>query len=333
MGATHVKALRSLPGVELTAVVSSDVNKLSGDLSGIHGNIGGAGETMDFSGIARYATLRECLRDENVEAVDLCVPTDLHEEMAVASLRAGKHVLVEKPIALDEASAGRMIEEARRAGRVLMCAQVLRFFPNYRLAAETLASLGPMRSAMFRRRCGAPSWSRWLGDPTRSGGAVFDLLIHDVDYAVKLFGIPQSISATGFTDMRFGIDWIIAEFRYEQFGPVVVEGGWFYPHSYPFSMEFTIMAENGTLDYSSAGQPLRLFGPEGEGHALDLPEADGYAEELAYFADCASHGLQPERCPPADSALAVRLMRLMLESRKREGERLAVSGPELHHVR
>src|SRR6266705_2048334 len=75
MGSTHLKALRNVPGATLAAVVSSDDTKLAGDLSGIQGNLGGPGEKMDFSGAARYHTVQEALRDPNVDAVDICLPT------------------------------------------------------------------------------------------------------------------------------------------------------------------------------------------------------------------------------------------------------------------
>jgi predicted dehydrogenase len=320
MGATHIKAWRGVSGAELAAVVSSDAKKLAGDLSGIQGNLGAVGGIVDFSGVARYGTLEECLRDSNVEAVDICVPTDLHEELAILALRAGKHVLVEKPMALDGDGADRMMGEARQAGRVLMCAQVLRFLPEYRAAREALGALGSVKLAMFRRRCGAPEWSPWLADRARSGGAVYDLLIHDVDYAVGLFGKPESVMAFGVVGQ--GVDWIVAEFRYGRGrAPVVIEGGWYAPGSFPWSAEFTIMGEGGTLDYSSAGTPLRLMGTG----ALPVSEADGFEEELRYFVECAATGSYPDHCPPSDSAMAVRLVRLMMESRARDGERLACS--------
>src|SRR2546422_7288976 len=101
MGSTHLKALRNVPGAMLAAVVSADDAKLAGDLSAIQGNLGGPGEKMDFSSIARYHTVQEALADPNVEAVDICLPTGLHAPVALDALRAGKHVLVEKPMALD----------------------------------------------------------------------------------------------------------------------------------------------------------------------------------------------------------------------------------------
>src|SRR4029453_15552505 len=110
---------------------------------------------------AGYSDLDALLADPNIDAVDLCLPTDLHESVAVAALRAGKHVLVEKPMALDGASADRMIAEAARAERVLMTAQVLRFWPDYTRLRDAVRSgqHGPLRFAVFRRRCAAPGWS------------------------------------------------------------------------------------------------------------------------------------------------------------------------------
>src|ERR1041385_8661515 len=102
MGSTHWKAMRGAPGITVAAVYSQDDTKLKGDLSAIKGNIGGPGEVMDTTGITPYRNIDMLLADPNIDAVDVCLPTDMHEPVAVAALRAGKHVLVEKQMALDE---------------------------------------------------------------------------------------------------------------------------------------------------------------------------------------------------------------------------------------
>jgi predicted dehydrogenase len=323
MGSTHLKALRSVSGATLTAVVSADEKKLSGDLSDIQGNLGGPGEKMDFSGVARYRTVDEALRDPNVDAVDICLPTAHHAPVTIAALRAGKHALVEKPMALDGETADRMIAEAERSGRLLMTAQVLRFLPSYAAAAEIVksAQLGAVRSAIFRRRCAAPAWTKWLSDPGQSGGGVFDLLIHDVDYCIHLFGAPAAVSAAGYEDMPRGIDIIVAQFHYPELD-VVITGGWHHPKAYPFSAEFTVVADGGTLEYNTAGSPLTLYQADGVSAPVTVEERDGFAAELEYFVACAASGSKPVRCPPKDSAMAVRLALKMLESRKRNGERI-----------
>ncbi|MEO7651868.1 MAG: Gfo/Idh/MocA family oxidoreductase [Bryobacteraceae bacterium] len=325
MGSTHLKAIRNIAGAELAAVVSSDEGKRNGDLTAIQGNLGGPGEKMNFSGIARYATVEEALADPGIEAVDICLPTDQHAPVALAALRAGKHVLLEKPMALDGATAGLLVAEADRCNRTLMTAQVLRFFPSYRTSAELVKSgkLGAMRSAILRRRCAAPAWSKWLSDASRSGGGVFDLLIHDVDYALQLFGMPEAVSASGYEDMARGIDFILAQFHYPGGATVIVTGGWHHPKAYPFSMEFTLVGDAGTLEYSSAGRPLTLYTASGEAEPVTLAEVDGYQAEIEYFVECASTGAKPVLCPPEDSAAAVKLAQWMLESRTGNGGKIA----------
>ena len=322
MGSTHLKAMKNIANAELVAVCSNDERALAGDLSGIQGNIGGPGEIMDFSRIARYKTVEEALRDPNVEAVDICLPTDLHESAARDALRAGKHVMVEKPIALTGEAADSLVVEAQKQGRILMVAQVLRFFPEYQAAAEMIRSgeSGPVRTAMFRRRCAAPAWSRWLANKAISGGGVFDLLIHDVDYCLSLFGSPSHVTATGYENLDAGMDTIFATFHYGDGKTVMITGGWHHPKAYPFSMEFTINADCGTLDYSSLGRPLTFYNSKGEEVQPETTKTDAFEAEIAYFVECAIAGEKPERCPPAESAAAVKLTLAMCESRKRNGE-------------
>lgn len=325
MGSTHLKAWKNVSEAEIFAVVSQDEKKLAGDLSDIQGNIGGPGEKMDFSGVRKYHTYEDALADPQVEAVDICLPTDRHAAVSLAALRAGKHVLVEKPMALDGAAADEMLAEAGKSGRILMTGQVLRFIGAYRKTAERVktGALGAVRAALFRRRCAAPAWSKWLGDPARSGGGVFDLLIHDVDYCVHLLGKPEAVSAIGYEELAQGIDIITAQLHYPSIRSVVITGGWHHPKSYPFSMEFTVVADNGTLDYSSAGRPLMLYSANGEAQNLESEEPDLFTEELKYFTHCVVHRTKPELCPPEESALAVKLTRLMLDSRKNNGAKIA----------
>jgi predicted dehydrogenase len=324
MGSTHIRAWQSLPQAELAAVSSHDEKKLAGDLSAVQGNLGGPGERSDFSGVAKYRDVRQMLEDPSLDAVDLCLPTHLHAPVAMLALEAGKHVLVEKPMALDTESARQMIRASEKHKRVLMVAQVLRFFPMYQVLKKTLArdSMGLMRSAIFRRRCAAPAWSAWLTDPEQSGGGVFDLLIHDVDMCLHLFGRPEAISATGYEALASGIDIISAVLYYPGGRSAIVTGGWHHPKSYPFSMEYTVVADGGTVEYSSMERPPVLYSADGEREALPMGTEDGYRAEIEYFLDCCRRGAKPDLCSPEDSANAVTVTRLMLEARKRNGEKI-----------
>ena len=325
MGSTHLQALRNVPDATLHAVVSDSDIKLGGDLSAIQGNLDRPGEKLDFSSVRKYRKLEDALADPDVEAVDLCLPTYMHESATIRSLEAGKHVLVEKPMALDGAACERMIATAAKAGRVLMTAQVLRFWADYQplMDARHTGSLGRIRAALFRRRCAAPAWGKWLHDAEKGGGGVFDLLIHDVDMCVHLFGVPEAVSATGNEDLPEGIDIITAQLHYKDVPSVVVTGGWHHPSAYPFSMEYTASFDLGTIEFSTAGRAVTLYSHTGEAKPMEKPDQDGFAREIEYFVACAREDRQPALCPASESAAAVKVTRLMVEARKHNGDKVA----------
>jgi predicted dehydrogenase len=308
MGSTHAKAALQLPGVQLTAVCDKDEQCLSGDFSNVRGNSGDVGGKVDFTGVAQHRELANLLADPNVEAVDICLPTGLHERVAIAALRAGKHVLVEKPMALDGAAADRIVAEAETSGRILMTAQVIRFWPEYVALRDTLLNgrLGPLHTAVFRRRCAAPSWGVW-----ETSGA-FDLLIHDVDFTIHLLGLPEAISAYGYSNDKAGIDILHAHFLYADGVEALVTGGWHNRGEYPFSMEFTATFEQDTMEFSTAS---------GLGVLKSAPGA-AYAAEIAHFAESCDTGRQPALCPPRESAQAIKLTMLAIEARKHKGEKI-----------
>jgi predicted dehydrogenase len=322
MGGVHLRAWRQVAGATLAAVFSNDERQLSGDLTAAQGNLGQPSERFDFSAVKQYRDFGALLDDSEIDAVDVCLPTFLHEDAAIEALRAGKHVLVEKPMALEGASTRRMIGAAKRAGRILMTAHVLRFFPEYVALRHALPELGLVRGAFFRRRCAVPAWGGWLQDPEKSGGGVFDLLIHDIDMCLHLFGRPEAVSAVGRCDAESGLDMLHGQLFYP-FGVVAVSGGWQPAPAFPFTMEYSVTGERGTIEYHSAGRPPTLYAQTAE--ALPLEGRDGYTAEIEYFVECCRLGRQPERCPPRESADAVELMRTLLAARERDGRKILCS--------
>jgi predicted dehydrogenase len=323
MGSTHLKALWRMQGVQVAAVFDADAARLDGDFTAIRGNTGGPGEKLDFTHVAKYQQADALLADPAIDAVDLCLPTDLHASVALAALNAGKHVLVEKPMALSGAEASELVEVASRHGRVLMAAHVLRFWPEYVALRDAVRSgvHGPLRSVELRRRCAAPGWGGWLQDPARSGGAILDLMIHDADMCLHLLGMPATVRATGYAGAS--VNQIDATLEWNNGARAQVSGGWQHPGDFPFSMEFTATFERAALDYSSAGRPLTWYPSEGAADIVALPATDAYEAELRYFVECCHGGQAPELCPPAESAAAVHLIERMLESRSRKGERVS----------
>ncbi|MGH9626864.1 MAG: Gfo/Idh/MocA family protein [Bryobacteraceae bacterium] len=331
MGATHIQALSKVPNAKLAAVMSRNERRLSGDLSDVQGNLGGSVEKADFSQVVKYRSVEDIIADPELDAVDVCLPTHLHAPVTIAALRAGKHVLVEKPMALDGDAADEMLVEARKQGRVLMTAQVLRFFPSYQALSKLVTSgeLGSVRSAIFRRRTSVPTWGAWEFDKRKSGGGVYDLMIHDVDMALHLFGIPDAITSTGFEDMQSGIDMITSAFHYQNVDSLTITGGWHHRGDYPFSMEYTVVGDRGVAEFNSSGRPATVYWADGRSEPVDTEGIDPFAEELKYFVECAQAGREPEMCRPEESAAAVKVTRLMVQARDTSmAQRVAVTGIE-----
>jgi predicted dehydrogenase len=213
-----------------------------------------------------------------------------------------------------------MIDEAERAQRMLMVAHVLRFLPAYRALQNAIdaGELGRIHFAQLRRRCAQPGWSGWITDKSRSGGGAFDLLIHDIDMALRLFGRPSAISATGYEDAAAGVDTISARLFYDGF-VAEISGGWMFPGAFPFAMEFCVLGSNGVLEFNSESRPLKRYG---SGDEVPLESMDGYAAQIAYFAECCRTGEQPALCTPASSAESVRLALAIFDARSKNGERI-----------
>src|SRR5438552_11227252 len=108
MGMIHYLAAQRLKGGRVEALCSRDPKKLAGDWRGIRGNFGPRGKMMDLARVKKYQALDDLLGDPDIDLVDICNPTDQHASTAIAALRAGKHVLVEKAIALSTKEADAM---------------------------------------------------------------------------------------------------------------------------------------------------------------------------------------------------------------------------------
>src|SRR5262245_61439681 len=191
----HYLAARKVAGAKVVALCSRDPKKLACDWTSIRGNFGPRGSQMDLSEQATYEEFDALLADRNVGLVDLCVPNDRHAELAIRALEAGKHVLVEKPIALDVADADAMLAAGQKAGRLLMVAHVLPFFAEFAYALDVLNTkrFGDLRAAHLLRVISKPDWSSGIAEADRSGGPAIDLHIHDTHFIGLLCGVPTAV--------------------------------------------------------------------------------------------------------------------------------------------
>ena len=148
------------------------------------------------------------------------------------------------------------------------------------------------------------------------------MLIHDFDFCRHLFGKPAAVVAHGVEDLEAGIDSVAARLEYPDGPTVNILGGWRHLKAYPFSMEFTIVCEKGTLDYHSGLRPLTLYTADGEEVEVEKPDVDGFAAEMGAFVAACEKGEAPTECRPEESAESVRMTLAMRDSRERGGERI-----------
>lgn len=268
--------------------------------------------------------LRDALRDPAVDAIDICVPTPLHHELVLQVAAAGKHVLCEKPIALEVEQAEEMIAACRTHGVLFMVAHVLRFWPEYMQGERMVREgrIGKLRHVACTRLSAPATWAdgQWISNVSTSGGAVYDLAIHDYDIIRWLAGMPLKVQAAG--DMTH----FTAVFRMPEGVNASVEASFNMPMGYPFRMAYRLLGEEGVIEFNGAGGSLllvtnnqaeqvpvegsRTFN-QGEGEELD-----GYFYEIEYFLDCVRNGRQPERALPENARDALSIARQVEQALK-----------------
>jgi predicted dehydrogenase len=313
MGGAHLSAIESLDNATLTAI-SSRTPPTPESLS--RGNLSHLKAASLPADARWYADWQQLISDPDVNAVDICLPTHLHKEVALSAFAHGKHVLCEKPMALTFADCEQMLEAAARSGRVFMVAHVLRFVSSYRYADSFITSTlhGSVTSCTMQRKTGYPKWGEWLGREEFSGGAILDLMIHDIDQALKLFGKPSAVRAIS----DGAVDTMNGHLRYANDLEVQLAGGW-YETGRPFSAGFQIRGEDAELELEAGKLHLTIAGAEQQ---VDLPAEEEYTEQMRYFVQCCEKQTAPELCPPADSAQAVRIANLLRASRNDNGKDL-----------
>jgi len=329
MGMMHYLAARQAGGASVVALCSRDPKKLAGDWTSIQGNFGPRGARMDLTGVALYNDFESLLADPQVELVDLCVPNDAHASMAIQALRAGKHVLVEKPIALTMADADAMVASAREAGRLLMVGHVLPFFPEFAFALEAVQSqrYGPLRAAHLRRVISKPDWSSGISDPGRSGGPAIDLHIHDTHFVALICGAPRAVHSRGVVE-NGAVVHLVTQYLYDTPNLAVsCVSGALSQAGRPFAHGFDLYFDRATLAFEFASMggeahsavPLSVMLPDGSAERPELGSGDpilSFARELAVAAGAVTSGSEAARLSGNLARDALKLCLAEIESVK-----------------
>lgn len=265
MGRIHYLASRSLEDAAVTAICSRDPKKLAGDWSGTRGNFGPPPGKLELGEIKRYGLLDAMLKDPDIDMIDICNPTMQHEATAIAALQSGKHVLVEKAISLSADGADRMLATAKAAGKQLMVAHVLPFFPEFAFAAEAVRSgrYGKLIGGHFTRVISKPDWSAEISDAAATGGPAVDLHIHDAHFIGLLGGVPKAVFASGMVE-NGAVTYLTTNYLYGPGGPALsCCSGAVAMKARPFVHGFEIYLEKATLVHESGTKPMTILHGDG----------------------------------------------------------------------
>jgi UDP-N-acetylglucosamine 3-dehydrogenase len=313
MAQMHLDALKQIENVNIVAISSRDEEK-GRELAGKY--------NCDF-----HNSVDSMLARHDIDVIDICTPTHLHEEFAVRAANAGKHILCEKPFTLSIESADRIIQAAQKANVKLMVAQVLRFWPEYVKIKEMYdnGELGNIRTVYANRLAQFPSWSDWFKDPSKSGGALFDLHLHDIDYLRHLLGPVENVYAVGTQSDTGCWDHVITSLTFKSGCKACVEGANIMSDGFPFSMSLRASGSESTIDFRfAAGHNLENM-ESSQSHLMHYNNGetptpvkvkvkDPYLEELEYFIECIVNDRQPEVVTPEESKEVISLIAAIKKS-------------------
>ncbi|MBS1449680.1 MAG: Gfo/Idh/MocA family oxidoreductase [Oscillospiraceae bacterium] len=286
IGQNHIAAFRSMEDAKITAIICRNAE---------HGRrvaaeVGGA--------CGYYPTLAEALTAGKIDIVDICTPTNLHEQYTIEAAKAGCHVLCEKPVTFTVESFDRMYAACRQAGVTFMVAQVARWWPEFMTMKQMIddGALGNIHMIYEKRICQHPTWSTWHRDPSVSGGGLYDLNIHDIDYLYTLFGMPQSVYAIGWKSPTGCWNHVVTNLIWESGVKAVCETSLEMTGNFPFSIEFRGVGDKGTINYAlTAGVNINdgekgsnlMWYPAGEEATvpMQVEQTDMFAGEIRGFLD------------------------------------------------
>ncbi|MCX7716957.1 MAG: Gfo/Idh/MocA family oxidoreductase [Candidatus Sumerlaeaceae bacterium] len=300
IAAIHIKAYRAIKGVEVVACADISLERARSFAT-------------KYELPRAYEDYVQMLASEKLDAVSVCTPNYAHCEPTVKALEAGFHVLTEKPIAMNAREAARMLDTARRTGRLLTVGHHMRFQPAARFLKRLIAAgdLGQIyfgRSHALRRR-GVPGWGEFHIKSKSGGGPLIDIGVHTLDLIIWLMGSPVPTTVTGSVFTKFGNrpdfysnwgDYKREEYDVEDFAcgfvkfadgsALLLEASWAAHLPVHESYAQVILGDRGGAQFRpfcNEGAPLEILTARDEAlvdiRPSALPEVDVYEEEMKHW--------------------------------------------------
>lgn len=252
---------------------------------------------------------KELMADDEIDAVSICTPNALHAPIAMAAFEAGKHVICEKPISTNTADARKMVEAAKKSGKIFMMGFNNRFRGDTQLLKKCIENgdLGEIYYAKtgWLRRKGIPGMGGWFTTKAMSGGGpLIDLGVHVLDLALWLMGNPKPVYVMGSSYAKFGPeiakknggtydveDLATGMVRLENGATVFVEASWA-SHVERERIYTQLIGTKGGAEVD----PLRIYTDiNGSTANVDLtyPNVSGHEMEIVHFVECVREGKTP----------------------------------------
>ena len=321
ISASHRKGYYNLEKAgKVRLVAAYDINPeafSSHTVTNLGDSADGLSESLRF-----YTDLDEMLRNEEIDFVDICIPTYLHKEMSEKMLRLGYHVLCEKPMALTYDDAKEMIRAADESGKELMIGQCLRFYPAFDYIKDVVDTkkFGKLLGATFSRLSPTPTWgwNNWFMKPELSGGCLTDLHIHDIDVIRYLFGEPDGVSSRATTSVSL-YDTVHTSLYYGNV-PITAIGDWTL-QGVPFEARAQLNFSLATLIFD--GNKLTVYPKDGtDPYEAVLEKISGYESEISYFCDVVEGKISNTKNTARSAAETVRLIEHLRKSVELQGEKI-----------
>ncbi|MCX6222662.1 MAG: Gfo/Idh/MocA family oxidoreductase [Bacteroidia bacterium] len=314
MGMTHTLNILKNADLQLVAIVDKNPETIEKNLLTSIGNFStGNIDPAVLANINKYSNIEECLQHEELDAVHICVHTDLHYELAKKAIMHNKHVFLEKPFCLDIKQAEELINLAEKKKKILMVGHVVRFMSPYQKLKQWIDSkeFGELKFLSLSRFSGLPAWGQWKDKQVTgtSGGALFDLVIHDIDFANYVLGLPSDIKCSFLPGGLSKHDYISAIWGYHNKNvKVKIEGGNTFHSNFPFQAGYMARFEKASILYTSLNGDIIQIADDNT--IKEVPDGDagsGYYNEIAYFSQCMKNNTQPTECMPESSLQTIRL--------------------------
>jgi len=301
---SHFDAIKALDEAQLVAVVARDAER--------------GEKAASAYGAKFFTSLQAAKQATDMDAVIVCTPTNLHEQHVTEAAKLGCHVLCEKPAALEIDAFERMLAVCRENGVALMLAQVVRFIPEYAAIRDWVVSgrLGDIHMVYEKRLSKHPDWTNWHRDPAISGGSLYDINVHDIDFVYHMFGRPETVYANGWKSASGCWNHVCTSFVWKSGARAVVETSLEMTGEWPFSYELRVTGDKGTIVFDNAvAGGLRWYPEGGKPEQIPVSGEDMFVlQAKEFFAS-----LREERESSVDNA-GVKCVLEMIEASRRSLE-------------